>query len=227
MDRNTGVTASWVDAATATARAAGRGIHVDDLLAEVAPPETRSREEVRAVAIHETGHAVVAAALGLAVSRISTIDAGEAEGATWVEARSRFPTAPEIDTTLTTMFGGRAADEILGKGANVGAAADLERATTLAAAARLAFGLREDLLHRGDPKELRRALAEDPKLAAAVEADLKRCLERASAIVRKHQETVEEIVGQLLQRRVLDGPELGALLAEITPAGRSPLHACK
>ena len=224
----TGATArSWVDAAVAKARAAGRGIHVDDLLAEVAPPETRSREEVRAVAIHETGHAVVAAALGLAVSRISTIDAGDTEGATWVETRSRFPTAAEIDTTLTTMFGGRVADEILGKGANVGAAVDLERATTLAAAARLAFGLRDDLLHRGDPKELRRALAEDPKLAAAVEADLKRCLERASTIVRKHQETVEEIVGRLIQRRLLDGPELGALLAEITTAGRSLPHVRK
>lgn len=58
-------------------------------------------------------------------------------------------------------------------------------------------------------------------------ADLKRSLERASAIVRKHQETVEEIVGRLIQRRILDGPELGALLAEITPAEHSLPHVRK
>lgn len=202
---------SWVEAARARARREGRSLETADLRHEVIPEDPRPTDTIRTIALHEAGHAVVAEALGQPVHRISCRSGRGTDGETAVGNLPAHPTARDIEVALAIAMGGRAADEILGQGANAGALADLDMATGLAVAARRTLGLKEKLVHQ-DAKVARRSLATDPDLSAEVEGDLRRALDRAREIVTERREIVEDIARRLVERRVLSGDELRAML---------------
>src|SRR5690606_27219723 len=63
---SSGATAvQWVRTARRTARLAKRPMIMADLLAAIAPADTRSAEVLETTAIHEASHAVIAVAMGL------------------------------------------------------------------------------------------------------------------------------------------------------------------
>jgi hypothetical protein len=209
----TGATArTWVEAARRRAADASRGLAFRDILPEVAPEDRRSDEERQTVALHEAGHAVVAADLGIRVSRLSIRASPGASGETTISPSRLHALVDDVDGAMVAAMGGRAADELLGLGANIGATGDLERATAIAVGARAAAGLRGRLSHRGDPEAIPALLAQDGILAREVEGDLRRALERAREIVGRRRRDVLALAEKLLERRILDGAEIEALL---------------
>ncbi len=83
--------AGWAKRARVSARAARRPMVLADLVAQVAPAETRDYEEVLAVARHEAGHCVVGHLVGsIEVEAVSTVPTGPYAGVT----RSRYASVP-------------------------------------------------------------------------------------------------------------------------------------
>lgn len=194
----------WVKSARAMARMAGRALTASDLLDQMAPADNRSAADLRTTALHELGHAVVAAELGHAVDRISILAGIGTGGATSTRLVSVVPTLAQLHNLVTISLGGRAADMVLGAGANTGAETDLAQATELLLAARLRQGLGDTLVAM--------PVVAAPALMKEVDADLKRLLQRAMGIVRMHQADILRLADQLLDERVMTG---GAVLAVV------------
>jgi ATP-dependent Zn protease len=194
----------WVKSARASARIAGRPFTAGDLLDQMAPADDRSPQDLRTAALHELGHAIVAAELGHAVNRISIVSGADSGGYTSTRLVSIVPTLAQIHDLVTVSLGGRAADVEIGPGAHSGAESDLAKATELLLAARQRQGL-------GD------TLATLPPAAAAslmkeVDADLKRLLDRARTIVRRYRRELLRLAEQLLVERIISGDVvLGAI----------------
>jgi cell division protease FtsH len=143
------------EAALLTARE-GKGLIDDDALDEaidrvVAGPQKRTRlmneTEKKITAYHEGGHALVAAALNNTdpVHKVTILPRGRALGYTMV-----LPTEDKYSTTrnemldkLAYMLGGRAAEEMVFHDPTTGASNDIEKATQLARAMVMQYGMSE------------------------------------------------------------------------------------
>ena len=207
------VLADYVKAARRRARAAGRDLDLQDLLAEIIPADPRAPEEVRDVALHEAGHAVLALQLGFGVAHV-TIQAGQlAGGHTRVIPPTSMPDRAMLEAQVVATLAGRAADEILGRrGPTAGAVADLREATRLVTAIHATFGLGATLAYRVSHEEAETLLRFDPKLNSIVETDLRRLMDRAVALVRVHEHAIRTVAGALVARRTLVGVDLAQIL---------------
>lgn len=209
----------WVDAARHAAKERhATAITRDDLIAAAVPPDPRTPEELRRVAIHEAGHAVVALSRGLPVREMSIRANGKNAGITSI-ATLTDDSDEAITGQVMVALGGRAADEVIGDGAGAGAVSDLAAATRMIAAARAAFGLRGSLLHHG-PKAIERRLRDDTAFAEAVEADLQSALAAARAIVEDQRSIVEAIAEALVRHKRLDADDLMRVLRGLQNDGR-------
>ncbi|MBX6371037.1 MAG: ATP-dependent zinc metalloprotease FtsH, partial [Acidothermus sp.] len=189
--------------------------------------------ERRAVAVHEAGHAVVAACCDNAdpVERVTILPAGRALGVTFqlpLAERHLFSESYLRDS-LTVRLGGRAAElEILGE-ASTGAVNDLSTATDLALRMVREYGLSPRLgpvsypidgsmFLAGGREVVNRPFAEATQRRIDEEvADLLRAAEkRAVELVRAHREAVEALADALLEHETVDG----SLVYELV--GRQP-----
>lgn len=212
--------AGLVRAARARARRARRALHVDDLtaaLAEIRPPMPDALRWQ--VAIHEAGHAVVAAATGVARPKLLALqgDGGSTHAKRLMIGQRRS----EMEAALALDLGGRAAEiDVFGEasgGAGGDASSDLGGATLLAVAIEASLGLGDTLVWEGSPQSVLDRLALDADLRARVEIHLRRAEARALRIVAEHRPLLEEMAGALCRSGLLTGPELDALLARVTP----------
>lgn len=204
---------AWVDAARRIAVSEHRALKSDDLIRTVLPIDDRSLDQMRAIAVHEAGHAVVALVLGFTVTEVSIISDGTAGGATAVTAGG-LQTKERFDEQITIMLGGRAADEIVGQGPSAGAVSDLASATAVAASMRTCFGLQGQLVHLGrEAAEAR--LAMDRAFAGEVESDLQAGLARAKRIIETHRDVVERIAMALVSHKILETDDLHRILMAV------------
>ncbi|WP_354063325.1 AAA family ATPase [Devosia sp. 2618] len=195
----------WVKEGRAAARLAGRPLAIGDLLSAMVPVDTRTSADIRAIAIHEAGHTVVAHSLGRKVESVSIIPEGESGGHTLI----RFPTIVPVWTDLlddvAVTLGGRAADIVLGKGANAGAEGDLAKATTRLIEGYASQGMRDNLVH-GPALGVRNA-----EYRADVNADLKRQLARAISIIEAYHKVTLMLADKLIEQKVLVASEIIAV----------------
>ncbi|MVS97905.1 AAA family ATPase [Devosia sp. L53-10-65] len=206
----------WVREARAAARGAGRPLSIDDVLARIIPEDNRLPSDIQAIALHEAGHALIAHRLGHKVDLISIVPQGTTGG----HIRSAFPTLvptlAHIRDMATIMLGGRAADLVLGRGANSGAASDLEGATRLLIDAHEKQGLGQSLLFgpaaTGKPSAV---------TISAVANELPILLRRAMGMVEAERELAIMLAERLAEFKVLSGAEVIKLL------GAGPLDAMK
>lgn len=219
----TGATlAACVRAARSRAQADERPMRLDDLLAGIAPAETRSPARLRGVALHEAGHALVAHRAGLTVVQVSTQGGIHHEGATVLRLSDPTPGRAGLERQVVGLLAGRAADAVLGDGVTAGASADLREATRLLAALHASLGLGATLRAVVDQEHAAVLLREDPVLAALVEADLRRLQGVAEGLVRADRAAILELVVALLARRVLTGDEVAEIAARHRPRIRVP-----
>lgn len=219
------ILAGSVRAARRRAQAEERRLTLNDLLAELAPPDTRPHTEVRAAALHESGHAILAHRLGHTVVQVTTRAGPGHGGLTLVRYGDPTPDRRALERRVVGLLGGRAADAVLGAGPNAGASRDLSEATALLAALHASLGLGGRLSARADQSNAVALLREDPALAGVVEADLRRLEDEAQRRVVADRAAILALAEALLARVVLTGQEVGAIAAAHpmrvrVPAGR-------
>jgi len=211
------VVVGWIRAARQRARLAGRAMALEDLLVQAAPADPRSPELLRAIAIHEAGHALIACRLGLPVVGATIKASGAAAGSTRLGFTGLIPDRPALEAQVLTLLAGRAADIVLGRGANAGSVSDLQEATRLVAALHASYGLGSMLSYRAPHQDPTGLLMMDARLAHAVEADLQRLMDQAEALVRASRDAILGVADALLSRRVLTGEEVAAIAAASPP----------
>lgn len=203
----------------------------------VAGLEKRSRvlnpEDKKVVAYHEVGHAIVGAVVPGSgeVAKISIVP----RGMNALGYMLRLPTEDrflsnnlELRGQITTLLGGRAAEEIMFGTVTTGAADDLQRATQKAELMVTTYGMSQVLgplvydqsqsgnflgggIHR------RRDVSE--KTAELIDQEIKEivasCYQEALDILHQNRSLLEKIATEVLQTEVLEGEELKSLLAEV------------
>ena len=210
----------------------------------VAGLEKRSRRlserERRMVAVHEAGHAIVAAATPGAdpVQKISIIPRGVgALGYTMtMPLEDRYLIARrELRGRLAVLYGGRAAEELVLDDITTGAADDLQKASDLARRMVTQLGMTEALgaIHYGAERPnpfgiggATRDVALSAATTDAIDAEVRRVLETAQGeartLVGRHRGLLERMAARLLENEVLEGRALDAFLAEVAPRVMEP-----
>lgn len=204
--------AGMVREARRIARTARRDLTEADLRAAIMPADPRPPAELRHVAIHEAGHAVVAHVLGYRVETVTIQGEGNAGG--WTDVR--LPSVSDrglIEARVKILLAGRAANTSFGATADTGATADLAEATRLLAAARLSFGLADSLVFRCSPEHALDMVARDHSLADAIGQELTRLMISTKRIIFDNRAVIAKVAESLLDRMVLDGQELDALMS--------------
>jgi hypothetical protein len=196
----------WVKEGRAAARAAGRALQLGDLLEQMLPRDDRTPDDIRTIALHEIGHAVVAHRLGFKLERVTIIAGNGSGGHTKTALNSIVPTWERICDVVTLTLGGRAADIVLGSGANAGAENDLANATAILLNAIERQGLRGSLVHRSN-LGIRRS-----EIMELVDAQLKTLLKRAIAIIEDDRELASKLADQLIAERILSGLDIATAL---------------
>jgi cell division protease FtsH len=193
-------------------------------------------EEKHAVAIHESGHALVAALSEHAdpVAKVTILPAGQALGVTqqlpFVERH--LYSQDYLTESLTVRLGGRAAELVeLGQG-STGAGNDLASATDLATRMVREFGLSPALGPVGYPEGgsvflgagggqglSSRPFAESTQ--AVIDEEVARLLREAEqaavGLLRAHQPELRELVELLLERETVDGAEVYRIVGKPPP----------
>jgi len=107
-----------------------------------------TKEEKRAIAVHEAGHATVSWMLEHAAPlvKVTIVPRGQSLGAAWYLPEERQIVRPEqmLDEMCATM-GGRAAEKVMFNNISTGALSDLEKVTKQARAMVTIYGLNEKL----------------------------------------------------------------------------------
>ncbi|HEX2074873.1 MAG TPA: ATP-dependent zinc metalloprotease FtsH [Geodermatophilus sp.] len=177
-------------------------------------------QERRTVAVHESGHALVAALSPTAdpVSKITILPTGKALGATHIlpEDERRLYSESYLRDSLAYRLAGRAAELVVFGEASTGAAEDLAGATELAVRMVREYGLSADLGPVAYPVPTSTYLegtATDRPYAEAtqrrVDREVARLLReaetRATELLVEHRAALDGLTGRLLDEETVDG----------------------
>jgi cell division protease FtsH len=197
-------------------------------------------DEKYAVAVHESGHALVAALSPHAdpVDKVTILPAGRALGATEqlpVDERHLY-TENYLKESLAVRLGGRAAELLVLNETTTGASTDLAGATDLATRMVREYGMSERLgpvgfasdspMYLGDEQVRSRAYAEDTQrvIDEEVAALLRQAEQQALALLTSHRDALDRLVADLLAHETVDGDAVRAAIAEApaAPGGDDP-----
>jgi cell division protease FtsH len=199
-------------------------------------------EEKYSVAVHETGHALVAALSEHAdpVAKVTILPAGAALGVTeqLPEVERHLYSHSYLLDSLAVRLGGRAAELLVLGEASTGASNDLAGATQLAVRMVREWGLSERIGPVGYGAEspgylgdggFVRSYAEDTQRAIdqEVAALLRDAEARALALLGAHRDHLRRVVDLLLDKETIDGSELMAVVrrTDAVPASGVPAGA--
>ena len=189
--------------------------------------------EKHAVAVHESGHAIVAALSehAVPVTMVTILPAGQALGVTEqlpVDVRHLYQESYLYDS-LAVRLGGRAAERLVFGEVSTGAANDLAGATDLATRMVREYGMSERLgpvgfasgspMYLGTQEVGSRPYAEDTQrvIDEEVAALLRRADARATELLGAHREALDRLVEDLMVHETVDGD---AVKAAISGEGR-------
>jgi cell division protease FtsH len=202
----------------------------------VAGPQRRTRlmneKEKKITAYHEGGHALVAAALNHTdpVHKVTILPRGRALGYTMVlpEADKYSTTRNEMLDTLAYMLGGRAAEEMVFHDPTTGAANDIEKATGLARAMVMQYGMSENIgaIRLGQPdgevflgRDMGHGRDFSEGVAESVDGEVRRLIESAHQeaydILLENRDILDELVVELLDRETLGREEVEEVFTSI------------
>jgi cell division protease FtsH len=196
---------------------------------------TLTLDELATVAVHEAGHALVAALSPHAdlVSRVTVLGAGHALGLTELLPADdrRLYGESYLADTLAVKLGGRAAERLIRGEASTGAADDLASATALATQMVCEFGLSQvigPVSYAGPPAQPHLSLGEPRGYSELtqrvvdreVAALLTRAEARARDLLTRHIQALNQLTAALLEQETITGDQVRAL---VRPAGPGPL----
>jgi cell division protease FtsH len=230
------------EAALLATRRQGDSVTMDDfnnaIERIIAGLEKRNRllnpSERRVVAFHELGHAMVALALPGTdeVHKVSIIPRGVGALGYTIQrpTEDRFlMKREELENKMAVMMGGRAAEQVVFNEVSTGATDDLARATDLARAMVLRYGMSDALgnvaydrersafLQPGIPMQQSREYSEKTadSVDNAVRTLVDHALERAIGILKINRALLERTAEELLKTETLNPPQIEALKREI------------
>ncbi len=193
-----------------------------------------SRDEVWRIAVHESGHAIVARAIdnSAALQKLSVVARARGRGGATVYASEDKLMLTHLDLTknlITTMAGVAAEDYVFGM-LSTGGENDLDEATKTAHAMVSVWGMSEAIgpVTVGEkPGEIfiARELANTSNIAAAthelVDSETRRLTHEAEDIAKQiiemNRAILEELANTLLDAETLSGPALDAFLEAVIP----------
>jgi cell division protease FtsH len=187
-------------------------------------------QEKKTVAYHEVGHALVGAKTpgGGKVTKISIVPRGAAALGYTMQSpeEDRFLLMEaEICGQIATLLGGRVAEEIVFGAISTGASDDIQKATDLAERAIAQYGMNSTLgpvaFDRANSQFLndgnqRRQISDEvaQQIDRQIKAAIDRGYETARQILTSNRSLLTQISELLLEKEVLEGDELQALLLQ-------------
>lgn len=212
-------------------------LEFDDAIDRVlAGPKKKSRiisdKEKDIVSYHETGHALLGELLEHAdpTHKVSIIPRGRAGGFTvnLPEADKNYVTKSELIDKVTSLLGGRVAEEVFLDDISTGAQNDLERATEIVRNMVTDYGMSEEVgplalgQKNGDQVFLGRDLSKDKnyseEVASLIDKEVKRFVEeaydKATRILSENKEMVEKMVTELKEEETLVSDDIRRIIAE-------------
>lgn len=185
-------------------------------------------EERKLTAYHEGGHALVSAFVPDMdpVSRVSIIARGGSLGHTsFPPERDRYnETKTRLMSIISTMLGGRAAEEVVFNETTVGASDDIDKATKLARKMVTEFGMSPlgpiSYDGRGGNNWLAREFSEGPsysqEVAAKIDDEVKsiieECFNKSKEILKQNRSKLDALAVLLLERETVYEEEFKQLL---------------
>jgi cell division protease FtsH len=205
---------------------------VDRIIAGLEKKRVMTTAERRRVAFHEAGHAIVASVLpGLdPVHKISIVSRGfGALGYTMqVPVEERYLHAQgDLERQLAVLLGGRTAEALVFHEVSTGAQNDLLRATDIARAMVTEFGMSEAIGPVNHEPRRRPNFLDSPfapergayaeETAKTIDHEIRDIITRAEdearRILSENTELLHAVAERLLDKEVLEGDELRAMLA--------------
>jgi cell division protease FtsH len=198
-------------------------------------------EEKHSVAVHESGHTMVAVLSDHAdpVAKVTILPSGMALGVTeqLPEAERHLYQESYLYDSLATRLGGRAAELLVLGEASTGAANDLAGATQLATRMVRDWGMSprlgpvgfasdganylgvEDSRSRGYAEDTQRVIDEE------VSRLLREAEQRATDVLSNHREALNRLTELLLEKETVDGSEVYALVGRSRPQDSGVVEA--
>lgn len=186
------------------------------------PSVVMSDDEKKIVAYHEAGHALVAAVLPGTdpLHKVSIVPHERSMGATeQLPERERYIYRKEyLESRLSVMMGGRAAETLVFDTMTSGAEQDLKQGQRLARKMVLDWGMAEDIANvafgseekavflgeqLGHGKDYSDEIAH--QIDTAVRGILRDAFERATDVLSEHRESLDELAERLVDEEEVDG----------------------
>jgi cell division protease FtsH len=199
-----------------------------------------SDEEKRNTAYHEAGHALVAKLLPGAdpIHKVTIIPRGMALGLTQqlpIDEKHTY-NKEYLLNNLAILFGGRVAEELVLNHMTTGAGNDIEKATELARRmvcewgmseklGPMTFGKKEEEIFLG--RDFTQKVDYSESTAIEIDAEVRRIIHesylKAKDILKTNIAILHRVAETLLEREVLDGSEIDAIVREFGGNGGAPL----
>ena len=204
------------------ARKEKRSLLLGDLVAGLPNRIAFSQEDLRRIAVHEAGHAIVQAKFGdgeivqLRINPEFKPNAGNCE-AGYLEVRKSALTSrtrQDYEAQLMIHLAGLAAEELvfgeIADGGGGGEGSDLASATQVATEMEVSLGFGDSLVHLvpSGSRQVRELLLADRFLRQRVEAILDNAYEDARGILEENKSAHQALVDALMQRHKLEGREV-------------------
>jgi cell division protease FtsH len=198
-----------------------------------------SKKEKRVVAYHEVGHALVTALEKHAepVQKITIVPRtmGSLGYVMQVpEEEKYFMSKDDILTRITTLYGGRAAEELVFGSITTGASNDIEKATGLARAMVTQYGMSEKFglmgLESIESKYLDGRPVQNCSNETAGEVDkevmriLKQCYDRALELLSDNREVLDKIAEYLITKETITGEEFMNIYKDVKGEDLTETH---
>ncbi len=199
-----------------------------------------SDEEKRNTAYHEAGHALVAKLLPGAdpIHKVTIIPRGMALGLTQqlpIDEKHTYGKEYLLNN-LVILFGGRVAEELVLEHTTTGAGNDIEKATDLAhrmvcewgmseKLGPMTFGKKEEEIFLG--RDFTQKVDYSESTAIEIDAEVRRIIQesyhKAKDLLKTNLRLLHKVAESLLEKEVLDGSEIDAIVRDFRGNGGAPL----
>lgn len=226
------------EAAIQAARKDKKAIEMEDVeeaatKVKLGPEKKRLQSDLdrKMTAYHEAGHAIVTHELPYMdpVHRISIVSRGMSLGFTLIPPQKDriHETKTHLLQQVTSMMGGRAAEELIFKEMTTGASNDIDKATSIARDMVVAFGMSDigpisfgpniDITEWGGRFVNEPQISPDmqSKIDTEVKKIMDKCYIEALLILKKQKEKLDKVAEELLKKETLEGEEFEKIMGSV------------
>lgn len=217
------------EAAILAARLSKKAIDMHDIeeaatKVKLGPEKKRlqSEDDRRMTAYHEGGHALVAWEMPHVdpVHRISIVARGMSLGHTMTEPMERsHETRSHLVEQVAVMLGGRAAEQLIFNEMTTGAGDDIAKATQVARAMVVQFGMSDTLgplNFDGERKNMYEQSEISDEMAAKIDEEVKNITDtaykQALAVLKRHRKKLDTIAEELMKKETIESDDFVKLI---------------